>query len=287
MTQITADMVKELRMRTGTGIMECKKALVESGGDLDKAIEALRKAGQAKAIKKGMRATAEGLVSIALADNNKSAAIVEVNCETDFVAREAGFKQFVLDVAASVLKNKVLEEKFEETRLALISKLGENISVRRVDFQEVSNGVIGTYIHGSDDAARIASLVCIDTDDVSLATDLAMQVAAMDPEYLDESLVPEERIAKEKEIFMVQAKEANANKPEDILSKIVNGKLKKFIKDITLLGQVFVKDSSQNIAQLLQAKKAKILDYKRFEVGEGIAKKTDNFVEEVMAQVKS
>lgn len=297
--EISAGLVKELRERTGVGMMECKKALVAANGNIEKAIEDLRKAGQAKAVKKGDRIAAEGLIVINVAKDAKSAAMVEINCETDFVAREEQFRKFtnvvsgvvlaaqIDDVAALITKTIAATNKtVEETRLALIATLGENIAIRRACYLQVKDGVIGAYLHGGNDGARIASMVAVDRDDISLAKDLAMQVAAMKPEYIAEQDIPAERIGKEKEIFMVEVIRTNAGKPADILEKIVAGKLKKLAKEITLLGQEFVKDSDLTIEQLLNNSKAKVTHMLRYEVGEGIEKKASNFMEEVMSQVR-
>lgn len=298
MAQITAEMVKDLRARTGVGMMECKKALVEANGEVEAAIEALRKAGAAKAVKKGDRITAEGLLSVCADAGNKKAYIVELNCETDFVAREQQFQEFVVQVAQAASDNSVSSiedlstqklstgKTVEEQRLQLVAKIGENVTLRRVSCLE-SAGCVGVYMHGGSATARIAALVAIDSNDLDLARDLAMQVCAMKPEYLDESQVPEQRIAKEKEILLAQANEENPGKPADILEKIVAGKISKLMKEITLVGQSFVKDSNLTVAKLLKEKSANITGYLRLEVGEGIEKKADDFVNEVMAQVKS
>lgn len=301
MTQITAEMVRDLRERTGVGMMECKKALVAANGHIDEAIEALRKAGQATAIKKGARIAAEGLVTAVAMPNNSVAVICEVNCETDFVAREERFKKFSIEIAKCALDSNAtnaedLSQKslpagatVEATRLELVAQLGENVAVRRIKrIQAASGGVVAIYMHGSDPAAaRIGSVVAIDTADINLAKDIAMHVAAMRPEFLSEAQVPAERIAKEKEILLAQAQETNAGKPADILEKIIAGKMSKFLKEITLLGQPFVKNPDQTVGALLIAAKTKVTDYVRFEVGEGIEKKTTDFVSEVMSQVKS
>lgn len=300
MTQITAEMVRDLRERTGVGMMECKKALVAANGHIDEAIEALRKAGQATAIKKGSRVAAEGLVSATVTADNKTAVIGEVNCETDFVAREDRFKQFTAEVVKCALNTNATDVSdlsakslangmtVEAARLELVAKIGENISLRRLKrINAVDNGVVAAYLHGSDPAtARIGAVVALDVANVNLAKDIAMHVAAMRPEYLSEADVPAERVAKEKEILLAQAQEANAGKPADILEKIIAGRMGKFIKEITLLGQPFVKDPDQTVGALLNSAKAKITDYARYEVGEGIEKKTTDFVSEVMSQVK-
>lgn len=298
MTQITAEMVRDLRERTGVGMMECKKALVAANGEIEQAIEALRKAGQATAVKKGSRIAAEGVVSAAVTADNQVAVIGEINCETDFVAREDRFKQFSVAVVDCALKNNVedttvlLQEKLstgtvEAARLELVAQLGENVAVRRIKrLQAPANGVVAAYLHGSDTVARIGAVVAIDTADMNLARDIAMHVAAMRPEYFSEADVPAERMAKEREILLAQTQEANAGKPADILEKILAGRLSKFLKEITLLGQPFVKNPDQTVAALLTSAKAKVTSYVRYEVGEGIEKKASDFVNEVMAQVK-
>jgi elongation factor Ts len=300
MTQITAEMVRDLRERTGVGMMECKKALVAANGHIEEAIEALRKAGQATAIKKGARIAAEGLVCAVVQPDNKVAYIGEINCETDFVAREERFKKFSVDVVKCALqtnaattedllqKDLTTGSSIEATRLELVAQLGENVSVRRIKRVEATGaGVVAAYLHGSDaSAARIGAVVAIDIADVNLAKDIAMHIAAMRPEYLSEADVPAERVAKEKEILLAQAAETNAGKPADILEKIIAGKMGKFIKEITLIGQPFVKNPDQTVGALLTAAKAKVTDYVRYEVGEGIEKKTTDFVSEVMSQVK-
>ncbi len=289
MTQITAEMVRVLRERTGVGMMECKKALVAANGEIDQAIEALRKAGQATAVKKGSRVAAEGVVTAATAADNKSAVLAEINCETDFVAREDRFKKFSVAIAQNALTNSSEDTTaFEPERLELVVQLGENISVRRIKrIQAVNNGIVVSYLHGGDaTAARIGVLVALDITDENLAKGIAMHIAAMRPEYLSEVQVPAERVAKEKEILLAQAQEANAGKPAEILEKIISGKMAKFLKEITLLGQPYVRNPDQTVAALLTAAKANVTDYVRFEVGEGIEKKVDDFVNEVMAQAR-
>lgn len=286
---VTAKMVSDLRERTGVGMMDCKKALVAANGDMEQAIEALRKAGQASAVKKGNRIAAEGVVAVLVSADNKTATIAEINCETDFVAREARFKDFAQQTVKTLAQTQQLDSSaIEEARLGLISQLGENIAVRRfIQIRAEGNGVVAAYLHGGESgAARIGAMVAIDTNDLSLAKDLAMHIAALKPEYLSENEVPAERIAKEKEILLAQAQEANAGKPADILEKIIAGKMGKFLKEITLLGQPFVKNPDQTVTALLAASKAKVTSYVRFEVGEGIEKKVTDFVGEVMSQVK-
>jgi len=286
---ITADAVKQLRERTGAGMMECKKALVETKGDLDAAAELMRKTGLAKADKKAARVAAEGTVAIQRAGSD--ATLVEINCETDFVARSDEFQAFARDVATAALKDapSSLEEllklphggsTLDERRRALIAKIGENIAVRR--FVRVSSpGPLGTYIHG----ARIGSLVALQGGDDSLARDIAMHVAAANPAYIDASDVPADMLTKEREILTEQTK--GEKKPPDIIAKMVEGRLRKFLAEITLMGQPFVKDEDTTVEKLVKKAGAKVLMFARYEVGAGIEKKQDDFVREVMDQVKA
>ncbi len=287
---VTASMVKELRERTGAGMMECKKALVAADGDLDAAAENMRKAGLAKADKKAGRVAAEGAVVVAVADDGKRSAIVEVNSETDFVAGSADFRDFAERVAAVALSAEpgdldgllaatMGEGSIEEARRALVAKVGENISVRR--FATVSSDDrIGSYVHGS----RIGVLVALRGGDADLARDIAMHVAASKPQHVSGDDVPAEVLAKEKEILSEQAKAEG--KPENIVEKMVAGRLQKFISEITLLGQPFIKDPDVAVERLLKDGSAEVISFTRFEVGEGIEKKADDFVAEVMAQVR-
>jgi elongation factor Ts len=291
---ISAAMVKELRERTGSGMMECKKALADANGDLDAAVEILRKSGLAKADKKASRTAAEGIVVVELSADAKRAAMVEVNCETDFVAKESAFVDFAKAVAARVLAVKPANvdelagvalksgdaTTVDDARKALIAKIGENIGVRRFVVLESGAGSVASYLHG----ARIGVLVEMQGGNPDLARDIAMHVAASKPMCVNESEVPADVIAKEKEIFLAQA--AESGKPADILEKMVTGKVKKFLKEVTLLGQPFVKDPDTAVEKLLQQNKATVLRFQRFEVGEGIEKKSGNFAEEVMAQVR-
>jgi elongation factor Ts len=286
---ITADTVKQLRERTGAGMMECKRALVETKGDLDAAAELMRRTGLAKADKKAARVAAEGTVQIERSGSD--AALVEVNCETDFVARSDEFQAFARDVAAAALKGApssleaLLElphgaSSLDERRRALIAKIGENIAVRR--FVRVSSpGALGTYIHG----ARIGSVVALQGGDDSLARDIAMHVAAANPAYIDAGDVPAEMLAKEREILTEQTK--GEKKPPDIIAKMVEGRLRKYLGEITLMGQPFVKDEDTTVEKLVKKAGAKVLMFARYEVGAGIEKKQDDFVGEVMAQVKA
>lgn len=284
--QITAALVKELRERTGAGMMECKKALTENNGDIEAAIEAMRISGQAKAAKKAGRVAAEGLISVAQ-DGNR-AAMVEINSETDFVAKGDDFKDFCNAVAQTALSHQTADldallnasldsgKTVEEGRKDLIAKIGENIGVRRVILAEAPN--LGVYLHGT----RIGVLVELEGGDVDLAKDIAMHIAASRPVCVAADDVPAELLEKEKEIFSAQA--AESGKPPEIIEKMVQGRIGKYLKEVTLLGQPFVKDPEQSIEKLLKTANAKALGFTRFEVGEGIEKKVDNFVEEVMQQ---
>jgi len=286
---ITASMVKELRERTGAGMMECKKALVTTGGDIDAAAEELRKSGQAKADKKAGRVAADGRVVVST-DGGK-AVIAEVNSETDFVAKDENFVSFAEGVAVAALASDATDVTalasqsidgsmtVEEARTELVTKVGENISVRRVSIVSGS-GPIGHYTHG----ARIGAVVALEGGDDELARDIAMHIAATNPVCVDEKQVPVETLDRERRIFSEQA--AASGKPAEIIEKMVSGRVKKFLKEITLVGQPFVKDPDISVGQLLKDKSASVLSFVRFEVGEGIEKKEDNFVEEVMAQVK-
>ena len=286
---ITASMVKELRERTGAGMMECKKALVEANGDLDAAAEALRKAGVAKADKKAGRVAADGRVVI-LTEGNK-AVIVEVNSETDFVAKDENFIGFAEAVAATVLssgetdvaalsgQNLADGQTVEQARTELVQKVGENISVRRAQIVE-ADGPMAFYTHG----ARIGAVVYLEGGDEALARDIAMHVAATNPVCIDADGVPADTLEREKRIFTEQAEESG--KPAEIVEKMVTGRVAKFLKEITLVGQPFVKDPDISVGKLLDGAGAKVSAFVRFEVGEGIEKKKDNFVEEVMAQVQ-
>ena len=290
---ITAAQVKELRQRTGCGMMECKKALTEADGNMDSAAEALRKSGLAKADKKAGRVAAEGIIKIEVSGDGKSAAMVEVNSETDFVAKKAEFQDFARAVALRVLSDAPADldalmalpvqdggENIEQARRGLIATIGENITVRRYVRREVSAGSVASYLHGD----RIGVLVELEGGDAALARDVAMHIAASKPVCVDEDGVPRETLDKEKEIFSAQA--AASGKPTDIIEKMVSGRIRKFLGEITLMGQPFVKDPDQTVGKLLKAASAKVSDFDRMELGEGIEKKTENFAEEVMAQVQ-
>lgn len=287
---ISASMVKELRERTGAGMMECKKALVETGGDIEAAVEHMRKQGLAKADKKAGRIAAEGRVVVSGTPDGKRAAIVEVNCETDFVSGGDDFRAFAQRVGELVLETQPADldallatpvdgATVEESRRALVAKIGENIGVRRFALLE-SDGVVGSYVHGT----RIGVLVALQGGDESLARDLAMHIAASRPQYVDESGVPEAFLAKEREILVEQA--AGEGKPAEIVAKMVEGRLRKQLAEITLVGQPFIKDPDTRVGKLLSDHGATVQAFVRYEVGEGIEKKEDNFVEEVMSQVR-
>lgn len=286
---ISAAQVKELRDRTNAGMMECKNALMESNGDIEKAIENMRKAGSLKAAKRAARVAAEGTIVVAASPDAKFAVLLEINSETDFVSREARFQQFAKSTGEMLVQGRLKEiadvqSKTDNERLELVASLGENISLRRLAVKESKEGVIGAYAHGDANGVRIGALVVLKKGSLELARDLAMQVAAMNPEFLRAEDIPAERLAKEKEIGIAQAIEEG--KPEAMLEKIVAGKLKKFSNDATLLGQAYVKDADKTVEALLKAEGAEIESFVRFEVGEGIEKKQGNFAEEVMAQVK-
>ena len=289
--QITAAMVKELRERTGSGMMECKKALTEAGGDIEKAIEDMRKAGLAKADKKAGRTAAEGLVAIEISDDRKQAVVVEVNCETDFVSGGDDFKGFVSAIAKRILTDSPADltalmampienggPSIEEKRQAMVAKIGENIQVRRF-VRVATDAAFGCYLHGT----RIGVLVEMANGNEDLIKDVAMHIAASRPVCVDESGVPADLVAKEKEIMVAQAKDSG--KPDDIIEKMISGRLRKYLAEITLLGQPFVKDPDQTVAQLLKSAGATVKSFYRFEVGEGIEKKKENFADEVMAQI--
>ena len=287
---ISASMVKELRERTGAGMMECKKALVETGGDMDASVELLRKSGQAKADKKSGRVAADG--RIVIATDGLKAAMIEINSETDFVAKDENFAGYAEAVGASVLNSDVTDvdslagaqladgRTVEEARTELVAKVGENISVRRFVRLEAADH-LGSYAHG----ARIGAIVAMQGGDDELARDIAMHVAATNPVCTDEDGVPADMLEREKRIFAEQA--AESGKPPEIVEKMVVGKLNKYLKEITLVGQPFVKDPDITVGKLLGNAAATVTGFVRYEVGEGIEKKEDNFVEEVMSQVKS
>ena len=292
MTTITAEMVKELRERTGSGMMECKKALTEAAGDMEAAVEAMRKSGLAKADKKAGRTAAEGCIRVETSADGKRAIILEVNSETDFVAKGDAFVDFANSVAKCALESGAgsLEQLLavvmpatgttvEEVRREMVAKIGENINLRRFESVVSEAGIVASYLHGT----RIGVLVDL-VGTPELGKDVSMHVAASKPVCVDETGVPAESIAKEKEIFAAQA--AAEGKPATIVEKMVEGRIKKFLGEITLTGQPFVKDPDQTVGKLLADQGAKVARFVRFEVGEGIEKVESNFAEEVMAQVR-
>ena len=288
---ITADAVRQLRERTGAGMMECKKALVETKGDLDAAAELMRRQGLAKADRKAARVAAEGVIVIEKTQDARTAAMVEVNCETDFVARGAEFRDFARAVAQCALASRPESaaalmhaklaggESVDERRRALIAKIGENISVRRFAVLTAPDQ-LGAYVHGT----RIGALVAVKGGPASLAYDLAMHIAASNPRYLSQAQVPAEVVAKEREILTERAR--SEGKPPEIIAKMVEGRLRKALGEMTLAGQPFVKDPDVNIEKLLKGARAEVTAFERFEVGAGIEKKADDFVAEVMGQVR-
>ncbi|MBI2992685.1 MAG: elongation factor Ts [Gammaproteobacteria bacterium] len=289
--EITAALVKELRERTGSGMMDCKKALLDARGDIEAAIEAMRKSGVAKAAKKAGRIAAEGTIVLSEDPSANVAVVVEVNCETDFVAKDGNFVAFARNVATTVLARKpatVAElaampaaggnASVEEARQQLVAKLGENISVRRFHRMHSDGGRIGSYLHGT----RIGVLVKMRGGDATLARDIAMHIAASRPVCVSESEVPRELIDSEREIYGAQARESG--KPPEIVEKMVNGRIGKFIKEVTLLGQPFVKEPDRSVGDLLRTSGAQVATFVRFEVGEGIEKRSGDFAAEVRAQ---
>jgi elongation factor Ts len=289
---ITAALVKELRERTGAGMMECKKALVETNGDIDAAIEAMRKSGQAKAAKKAGRVAADGVVELRIADDERAAIVVEINSETDFVAKDENFAGFAAAVADTALTSGVADvqalasqplagqgnQTVDEARQALIAKIGENVAVRRMQRFDDAEGRILSYRHG----VRIGVLVELVGGDEALGRDIAMHIAASSPLCVSAEDVPAAALEKEREIFKAQALESG--KPADIIDKITEGRLRKYLEEVTLLGQAFVKDPDTSIGDLLKANKAVVKRFVRMEVGEGVEKKVENFAEEVKAQ---
>lgn len=290
---VTAALVKELRERTGLGMMDCKKALVETEGDIELAIENLRKSGQAKAAKKAGRTAAEGAVGIDIIDGGKVGVMVEVNSETDFVARDDNFTDFVGKVVSRVGETRETDiEKLmalpaeeggdntlEDTRLALVQKIGENIQVRRAEILS-AEGAIGSYTHGG----KIGVLVALKNGDEVLGKDVAMHVAATNPLVVNPDDVSEEVLEKEKEIFTAQARESG--KPDEIIEKMIGGRVKKFLAEVSLVEQAFVKDPDTKVGALVKKQGAEVSAFIRYEVGEGIEKEEVDFAEEVKAQVQ-
>jgi len=292
MAEVTAALVKELREMSGAGMMECKKALVAANGDINLAMDEMRKAGQAKADKKSGRTAAEGVVTVECSADNKRVVMVEINSETDFVARDQNFMGFVKDVGTGVLTSGV--SRFEEfssvslpngqtielARQNLITKIGENINIRRAEIID-SQGVVGAYVHNN----RIGVIVDLDGGNPALAKDIAMHIAASSPMVILPSEVPQALLDKEKEIFIAQAE--GSGKPKDIIEKMTEGRLRKYLEEVSLVGQPFVKDPSQKVGDLLKAQQASVRSFIRFEVGEGIEKVEVDFVKEVMEQAKA
>lgn len=284
MAEISASLVKELRERTGLGMMECKKALVEAGGDIEKAIEELRKSSGMKAAKKAGRTAADGIAAAKVADDGSYAVVIEVNSETDFVARDANFLDFVQKVLAKAFASKqtevaaLMDGELETARQALVQKIGENIGVRRVTLVSADSGVVGGYVHST---GKIAVLVSLKGGDADLAKDVAMHVAAVNPAVVRAEDMPAEVVAKEKEIYLAQARESG--KPEEILEKMVAGRVKKFLSESALVEQPFVKDPDVTVGALAKKAGAEVASFVRFEVGEGIEKEEVDFAAEVAA----
>lgn len=283
---VTASLVKELRERTGLGMMECKNALVETDGDIELAIENLRKASGLKAAKKADRTAAEGVVAMKIADDNSYGVVLEVNSETDFVARDDSFLAFVNTVLEKAFASKadnvasLIDDELENKRQALVQKIGENIGVRRVTLVQPQSGIVGGYVHSNN---RIAVLTELTAGDVELARDVAMHVAAVNPQVVRPEDMPEELVNKEKEI--IKAQPDMEGKPEEIIEKMMVGRVKKFLKEVSLLEQPFVKDQEITVGKLVEKAGAQVVSFVRFEVGEGIEKKEENFAAEVAAQV--
>jgi elongation factor Ts len=283
---MSAALVKELRERTGLGLLECKKALSEADGDIDAAIEALRKSSGMKAAKKAGRTAADGVVAIQTADDGSFAAMVEVNSETDFVARDENFLGFVQSVVGKAFGERIADVETlaagdtEDARQALVQKIGENISVRRVMTHEASDGVVGGYVHGNN---RIAVLVSLKGGSDELARDVAMHVAAVNPQVVSPDDMPAEQVAKEREIYAAQAQDSG--KPPEIVEKMIDGRIRKFLSENSLTEQAFVKDPDMTVGKLVSAAGAEVLGFTRFEVGEGIEVEKVDFAAEVAAQL--
>ena len=290
MVAIKATMVKELRERTGLGMMDCKKALASADGDIDKAIEDLRKASGLKAAKKASRVAAEGVVMTKVAEDGNHGVIIEVNSETDFVARDDSFLAFSRKVLSAAFADNnadvdaLLYSGLEELRQALVQKIGENVNVRRVErlqFDNANQGIVESYVHSN---SRIAVLISLKGGDEALARDIAMHIAAINPMVVRPEDVPEEVLAKESEIYSAQARESG--KPEEIVEKMISGRLRKFVAEVSLLEQPFVKDPENKVSDLLQEVGADIVEFVRYEVGEGIEKEEEDFAAEVAAQLE-
>ena len=289
MANITAAMVKDLRERTGLGMMDCKKALSEADGDIEKAIDDLRKASGMKAAKKASRVAADGIVITKVAADGNYGVIMEVNSETDFVARDESFLGFAGAAVDAAFENKaadvaaVLAGGLEDAREKLVQKIGENINIRRLDrleFADPNEGIVESYVHSNN---RIAVLISLRGGDSALAKDIAMHIAAVNPMVVRAEDVPEETLAKESEIYSAQARESG--KPEEIIEKMSSGRLKKYVAEISRLEQQFVKDPETTISALLKAAGADVVSFIRYEVGEGIEKETVDFAAEVAAQL--
>ena len=283
---MSAALVKELRERTGLGLLECKKALADANGDVDAAIEALRKSSGMKAAKKAGRTAADGVVAIKASEDGAFATMVEVNSETDFVARDENFLAFVGAVVDKAMSQRITEvaalaaDDIEDARQALVQKIGENISVRRVVAHEVEDGVIGGYVHGNH---RIAVLVSLKGGSEDLARDVAMHIAALNPQVVSPADMPAEVVAKEREIYAAQA--ADSGKPAEIVEKMIDGRIRKFLAENSLTEQAFVKDPDQTVGKLVSTADATVLSFTRFEVGEGIDVEKVDFAAEVAAQL--
>ena len=289
---ISAELVKKLRQLTDAPMMDCKKALVETEGDIETAIELMRKSGQAKAAKKASRVTAEGVLLAQV--SNDVGVLLEINSETDFVARDQNFQAFATQVVELALQHQCQDvaelsqqivpdaaQTVEEVRQALISKVGENINLRRLTLLQSPQAVVGQYVHGG----RIGVLVALQGGDEDLAKDIAMHIAASGPLVVTPEQVDQDLIAKERDIFTAQAEQSG--KPADIIEKMVQGRIKKFLQEVSLLGQPFVKKPDETVADLLKAEGAEVISFVRFVLGEGIEKESVNFADEVMAQVQS
>ena len=291
MTNITASMVKELRERTGLGMMDCKKALSEASGDMEKAIEDLRKASGIKAAKKASRVAAEGVVMVKVSGDGNRGVIVEVNSETDFVARDENFLRFAGETLEAAYNEndasveELLRKGLEESRQALVQKIGENIGVRRIErlnFENANQGIVESYVHNN---SKIGVLISLKGGDEALARDIAMHIAAVNPLVVRPEDVPEDVLAKESEIYAAQARESG--KPDEIVEKMISGRLRKFVSEVSLLEQQFVKDPESTIRDLLAEVGADIVQFVRYEVGEGIEKEEEDFAAEVAAQLNS
>lgn len=291
MANITASMVKELRERTSLGMMDCKQALTAAEGDLEQAIEDLRKASGLKAAKKASRIAAEGIVLTKIAEDGNYGVVIEVNSETDFVARDDNFLDFAQQALELAYSNYdadaegILNTGLEDARQALVQKIGENINLRRVErlrFEDANQGIVESYVHSNN---RIAVLISLQGGDESLARDIAMHVAAINPMVVRAEDVSKDLLAKESEIYSAQARESG--KPEEIIEKIISGRLRKYIAEVSLLEQPFVKDPDTKVVDLLKEAGADIVNFVRFEVGDGIEKEEIDFAAEVAAQAKA